>query len=138
MLERTSLGGQAGFSRRIENYLGFPGGITGADLTAVPYPGSQVRRADGDALRRRLARGSGTPTVSLEEGNEVSARAVMLANGADYNRLPVEGLGDYEGISVFYSAGLPRRAVWREPGAVSAAATPPGRRRSGSREGARW
>jgi thioredoxin reductase (NADPH) len=109
VLERSVLGGQAGFSRRIENYLGFPGGITGADLisravtqarkfgarTATPYVAVSLE-ADGERH-----------VVRLEEGNEVSARAVVLANGAQYRRLPVEGLADYEGISVFYAAGPP-------------------------------
>jgi thioredoxin reductase (NADPH) len=109
VLERSVLGGQAGFSRRIENYLGFPGGITGADLisravtqarkfgarTATPYVAVSLE-ADGERH-----------VVRLDEGNEVSARAVVLANGAQYRRLPVEGLADYEGISIFYAAGPP-------------------------------
>jgi thioredoxin reductase (NADPH) len=122
VLERTALGGQAGFSRRIENYLGFPGGITGAELTgravtqarkfdartATPYRAVALER-DGDGL-----------VVRMEEGNEIAARAVVLATGAQYRRLPVERLHEFEGISVFYAAGPPeaRRCAASRVGVV--------------------
>src|SRR4029077_9553782 len=54
-----------------------------------------------------LEPGAERHTVRLEGGVEISARAVLLATGAEYRRLPVEGLEDYEGISVFYAAGPP-------------------------------
>ena len=109
VLERTVLGGQAGFSRRIENYLGFPGGIGGGELTsravtqarkfgartATPYVATALE-PDGD---RHLVR--------VEDGNEIAARAVVIATGAQYRRLPCERLPEYEGISVFYAAGPP-------------------------------
>ncbi len=109
VLERTVLGGQAGFSRRIENYLGFPAGIGGGELTsravtqarkfgartATPYVIAGLE-CDGE---RRIVR--------VEEGNEIAARAVVIATGASYRRLPVERLSEFEGISVFYFAGPP-------------------------------
>jgi thioredoxin reductase (NADPH) len=109
VLERTVLGGQAGFSRRIENYLGFPAGIGGGELTsravtqarkfgartATPYVIAGLE-CDGE---RRIVR--------VEEGNEIAARAVVIATGAAYRRLPVERLSEFEGISVFYFAGPP-------------------------------
>ena len=109
LVEGTVLGGQAGTSRRIENYLGFPAGISGSELTsravtqarkfgartATPYRAKWVE-PDGDRH-----------VVTLEEGNEIAARAVLLSTGAEYRRLPVAGLADYEGISVFYAAGPP-------------------------------
>jgi thioredoxin reductase (NADPH) len=107
VVEGSALGGQAGTSRRIENYLGFPAGISGNELTvravtqarkfgartATPYQAIELQ-PDGDRH-----------VVRLEGDHEVLARAVVLATGADYRRLPVPGIEDYEGISVFYSAG---------------------------------
>jgi thioredoxin reductase (NADPH) len=109
VIERTVLGGQAGFSRRIENYLGFPGGITGADLTsrAVTQARKFGARTATPYVAAALEPGEERHVVRLEDGNEIRARAVVLANGAQYRRLPVEGLDRYEGISVFYAAGPP-------------------------------
>jgi thioredoxin reductase (NADPH) len=109
VVESTVLGGQAGTSRRIENYLGFPAGISGSELTsravtqarkfgarmATPYRAAALE-TDGE---RHLLR--------LDEGNEILAPAVLLATGAEYRRLPVEDLDQYEGFSVFYAAGPP-------------------------------
>jgi thioredoxin reductase (NADPH) len=109
VVDSSALGGQAGASRRIENYLGFPAGITGTELTsravtqarkfdarlATPYRAISLQ-PDGEHHR-----------VRLEDEREVTARAVLLATGAQYRRLQVENLADYEGISVFYAAGPP-------------------------------
>ncbi|HEU5211169.1 MAG TPA: FAD-dependent oxidoreductase [Gaiellaceae bacterium] len=113
VVESTALGGQAGSSRRIENYLGFPAGITGAELTgravtqarkfggrtATPYRAASLERLDDRYL------------VRLDEDREVVAHTVLLATGAQYRRLPVEGLADFEGTSVFYAAGPPEGAL---------------------------
>jgi thioredoxin reductase (NADPH) len=109
IVESRGIGGQAGTSRRIENYLGFPAGISGSELVsraatqarkfgarlASPYRAHELR----PGIRRHLVR--------LEDGNEIAARAVLLATGAEYRRLPVAGLEAYEGLSVFYAAGPP-------------------------------
>ena len=109
VVESTALGGQAGASRRIENYLGFPGGISGNELTSRAV--TQARKFDTRTATpyRALALepGDGRHVVRLEEDHEVSARAVVLATGAEYRRLPVAGLEEYEGLSVFYAAGPP-------------------------------
>jgi thioredoxin reductase (NADPH) len=109
VVEGTALGGQAGTSRRIENYLGFPAGISGSELTSRAI--TQARKFDARTATpyRALALEPGTDrhTVRLEGDHEVSARAVVLATGADYRRLPVKDLDQYEGISVFYAAGPP-------------------------------
>jgi thioredoxin reductase (NADPH) len=109
VLEGTALGGQAGTSRRIENYLGFPAGISGNELTgrAVTQARKFGARTATPYRVASLETGSDRHLVRVEEGNEVSARAVVLATGADYRRLPVDGLEDYEGVSVFYAAGPP-------------------------------
>jgi thioredoxin reductase (NADPH) len=109
LVESTVLGGQAGSSRRIENYLGFPAGISGTELTsrAVTQARKFSARTATPYRAEALEPGTERHVVRLEGGNEVAARAVLLATGAEYRRLPVEGLADYEGISVFYAAGPP-------------------------------
>jgi thioredoxin reductase (NADPH) len=107
VVEGTVLGGQAGTSRRIENYLGFPAGISGAELTsrAITQARKFGARFATPYRARALTPGPELHTVRLDDGVEVCARAVLLATGAEYRRLPVAGLEDYEGTSVFYAAG---------------------------------
>ncbi len=109
VVEGTALGGQAGVSRRIENYLGFPAGVSGTELAsrAVAQARKFGARTATPFRAVALEPGSERHVVRLEEGNEVVARAVVLATGADYRRLPVADLADYEGSSVFYAAGPP-------------------------------
>ena len=109
VVEGTALGGQAGSSRRIENYLGFPAGITGTELTSRAVTQARKFRARTATPYRAVALepGNGRHVVRLEQDREIAARAVLLATGAQYRRLPVEGLTDYEGVSVFYAAGPP-------------------------------
>ena len=109
VVESTVLGGQAGTSRRIENYLGFPAGISGTELTSRAV--SQARKFGARTATpyraRALQPGGERHVVTLEDGNEIAARAVLLSTGAEYRRLPVDGLEEFEGISVFYAAGPP-------------------------------
>ena len=109
LVEGSALGGQAGTSRRIENYLGFPAGITGTELASRAVVQARKFGARPATPYRALALepGDGRHVVRLDEDHEVAARAVVLATGAEYRRLPVDGLADYEGLSVFYSAGPP-------------------------------
>ncbi len=113
VVESRALGGQAGESRRIENYLGFPAGISGNELTsrAVVQARKFGARPATPYRAVALAPGNGRHMVRLEEGQEIAARAVLLATGAEYRRLPVEGLSDYEGLSVFYAAGPPEQEL---------------------------
>ncbi|HEY3578290.1 MAG TPA: FAD-dependent oxidoreductase [Gaiellaceae bacterium] len=109
VVESTALGGQAGSSSRIENYLGFPAGISGAELTGRAV--SQARKFGARPASPYRAvgvePGDGRHLVQLEEGHEIAARAIVLATGAEYRRLPLAGLSEYEGTSVFYAAGPP-------------------------------
>jgi thioredoxin reductase (NADPH) len=109
IVESTALGGQAGSSRRIENYLGFPAGITGVELTGRAINQARKFGARPASPYRAIALkpGNGRHVVELEGGHEVAARAVVLATGAEYRRLPLADLSDYEGTSVFYAAGPP-------------------------------
>jgi thioredoxin reductase (NADPH) len=109
VVEGKALGGQAGSSRRIENYLGFPAGITGAELTsrAVTQARKFNARTATPYRAEALEPGDGRHVVRLEEGHEIAARAILLATGAEYRRLPVDRLSEFEGLSVFYAAGPP-------------------------------
>ena len=109
VVDRSALGGQAGTSRRIENYLGFPAGISGSELTARAI--TQARKFGARTATPYRVLGlrpdSHGHTVLLEGDREVTARAVVLATGADYRRLPIDDLEAYEGTSIFYAAGPP-------------------------------
>ncbi len=109
VVESTALGGQAGASRRIENYLGFPGGISGSELTSRAITQARKFGARTATPYRALALepGDDAHRVELEDGRSLHARAVLIATGADYRRLPLPGLEEYEGMSVFYAAGPP-------------------------------
>jgi thioredoxin reductase (NADPH) len=109
IVESRSIGGQAGTSRRIENYLGFPAGISGNELLSRAATQSRKfgARLASPYRARELQPGIERHLVKLEDGNEIAARAVLLTTGAEYRRLPVAGLEEYEGVSVFYAAGPP-------------------------------
>ena len=109
IVESRSIGGQAGTSRNIENYLGFPAGISGNEL--LTRAASQARkfgaRVASPYRAQELQPGTERSLVRLEDGNEIAARAVLITTGAEYRRPPVAGLEEYEGVSVFYAAGPP-------------------------------
>ena len=109
VVEGTALGGQAGSSRRIENYLGFPAGITGTELTSRAVTQARKFNARTATPYRALSLepGNGRHLVRLEDNREVATRAVLLATGAQYRRLPVDRLSEFEGLTVFYAAGAP-------------------------------
>jgi thioredoxin reductase (NADPH) len=109
VVESTVLGGQAGTSRRIENYLGFPAGISGTELIGRAITQARKFGARTATPYRVLALepGNGSHRIALEEDHEIIARAVLIATGADYRRLACEHLAEYEGLTVFYAAGPP-------------------------------
>ena len=109
VVESTVLGGQAVSSRRIENYLGFPAGISGTELTSRAVTQARKFHARTATPYRAVALepGRGAHVVHLDGGVEIVASAVVLATGAEYRRLPVADLEAYEGLSVFYAAGPP-------------------------------
>src|SRR5205814_5420331 len=90
IVESTAIGGQAGSSRRIENYLGFPAGIGGTELTgrAVNQARKFGARPATPYRATALEPGDGRHIVRLEEEHEIAARAVVPATGADYRPLP--------------------------------------------------
>jgi thioredoxin reductase (NADPH) len=110
VLDRHAFGGQAGASARIENYLGFPTGISGLALTARAYNQAQKFGVEM-AIPRTVMRlecpgdsGSGMFSLRLTDNECVRARSVVVATGARYRRLEVENLTPFEGSSVHYWA----------------------------------
>lgn len=106
VVEDSAIGGQAGTSSRIENYMGFPTGISGADLT---FRGQIQAMKFGTrfAMPRRvrsLSRQEDGFCITLDEGEELCARAVLVATGVQYRRLPLDRLEEFEGAGVYYAA----------------------------------
>jgi len=106
VVESTAPGGQAGASSRIENYLGFPMGISGQELAGRAYTqaekfGAQVIIGKGAT---RLACDRKPYALELGDGQRLPARAVIIATGAEYRRLPIDNLPRFEGAGVYYAA----------------------------------
>jgi thioredoxin reductase (NADPH) len=105
VLETSSPGGQAGSSSRIENYLGFPTGISGQDLTGRAYVQAQKFGADIlVAKATRLICDSKPYVVELESGARIPARTIVIAAGAEYRRPPCKNLSRFEGAGIYYGA----------------------------------
>ena len=99
-------GGQAGTSSRIENYLGFPTGISGGDLTQRAFVQAEKFGANvtSPCAATSLREAAGHLIVGLADGTDVAGRAVIAATGARYRRLPVDGREALEGKGVYYAA----------------------------------
>jgi len=106
VVERESIGGQAGSSTRIRNYLGFSRGLSGAELAQRAYQQAWVFGATFLLTREILDIEIGEPVhrVSISGAPEVTARSVILAMGVSYKRLDVPALAPLEGIGVFYGS----------------------------------
>lgn len=106
VFEHTAPGGQAGSSMRIENYLGFPTGVTGDELTdrAVIQANKFGARLSVPARVTGLGFKEKFPMLMLDEGEPVIAKTLLIATGADYRRLPVDGCAQFEGCGVYYAA----------------------------------
>ena len=105
-VESLAVGGQAGSSSRIENYLGFPTGISGGDLTqrAVVQAEKFGAALTSPCAATGLREHGGHLVVRLADGTEVAGRAVIVASGARYRRLDAAGLDELEGKGVYYAA----------------------------------
>jgi thioredoxin reductase (NADPH) len=105
VLETSSPGGQAGSSSRIENYLGFPTGVSGQELASRAYLQAQKFGAHMlVAKATRLICDRKPYVVQLENGSRISTRTIVIATGAQYRKLPVENLSRFEGAGVYYGA----------------------------------
>jgi thioredoxin reductase (NADPH) len=108
MVEREAPGGQAGQSSRIENYLGFPAGLSGSDLARRAT--DQARRLGAELLTVRDAvalrvEGAGR-ILELSGGGSLSANCVLVASGVSYRQLDAPGFADYTGAGIYYGAAL--------------------------------
>src|SRR5713226_1154281 len=106
VIETAAPGGQAGSSSKIENYLGFPTGISGQELadrasTQAQKFGAQMIIAKN---AKRLACDRKPYAVEMDDGSRVTARVVVIATGAEYRKLPVDNLSQFEGQGVYYGA----------------------------------
>jgi thioredoxin reductase (NADPH) len=106
VLELNSPGGQAGSSSKIENYLGFPTGISGQELTGRAYAqaqkfGAQVIIAKG---AKRLACDRKPYAIEIDNGPRVPARTIIIATGAEYRKLSLDNLQQFEGAGIYYGA----------------------------------
>ncbi|MEE4211492.1 MAG: FAD-dependent oxidoreductase, partial [Parvularcula sp.] len=120
VIEDQVIGGQAGTSSRIENYMGFPTGISGADLC---FRGEiqAMRLGTKFVMPRRvegLARLEDGFCISLDDGEEVKAKAVIVATGVQYRKLPLERLREFEGNGIYYAATELEARYCREGQAV--------------------
>ncbi|MFI6252443.1 FAD-dependent oxidoreductase [Streptomyces sp. NPDC051016] len=108
LVERSATGGQAGQSSRIENYLGFPDGVSGAQLTDRAR--RQAHKFGAEILTAREVTGleinGGARVVRFADGSAVAAHSVILATGVQYRQLEAEGCVDLAGCGVFYGSAL--------------------------------
>jgi thioredoxin reductase (NADPH) len=106
VLETNSPGGQAGSSSKIENYLGFPNGISGLDLATRAYTQAQKFGAEVVIAKdaKRLMCDRKPYAIEMDNGARVPARAVIIATGVEYRKLPLENLSRFEGAGVYYGA----------------------------------
>jgi thioredoxin reductase (NADPH) len=108
LVERTATGGQAGQSSRIENYLGFPDGVSGAQLTDRAR--RQAAKFGAEVLTAREVAGvevnGSARTVRFADGGAVDAHAVILATGVSYQRLNAPGLAELTGCGIYYGSAL--------------------------------
>jgi thioredoxin reductase (NADPH) len=115
LVESDAPGGQAGTSSSIENYLGFPGGISGADLAR--RAAAQARRFGAEILAAQdvaeIRRADPYRTVVLRDGSELSAYAVLIASGMEVRELDALGVAGLVGAGVFYGAALSEAATYR-------------------------
>jgi len=115
VLEHTAPGGQAGSSMRIENYLGFPTGLTGSELAgrAILQANKFGVHLSVPTLVDRLAFENGYTIVHLDGGESVTAKCLLIATGADYRRLDVDGSARFEGTGVYYAATVAEAQLCR-------------------------
>ena len=112
ILETSSPGGQAGSSSKIENYLGFPTGISGQDLAGRAY--MQAQKFGAKLLIARATRivcDHSPYIVEAENGARIPARTILIATGAQYRKLPLKNLSQFEGAGVYYGATFVERQL---------------------------
>ncbi len=116
LIERKAPGGQAGTSSRIENYLGFPAGLSGADLTRRAI--SQARRLGAEFLSPQavndIKQKDGYKTIILDDGPEIISRTVVITTGVDYRKLEVKGVENFTGAGIYYGAAITEASACKD------------------------
>jgi len=115
LIEQEAPGGQAGTSSRIENYLGFPSGITGADL--AQRASAQAKRFGAEILSqevRQIRREDPYRIIELSDGSKVSAYAVLISAGMEVRKLEVPGIEELVGIGVYYGAAMTEAITYKD------------------------
>ena len=108
LIERRAPGGQAGTSSRIENYLGFPTGLSGAELTRRAM--TQAARLGTEFLSpqsvRAIEQQDGYKRILLDGDREINTRSVVITTGVDYRKLDTKGIDDFTGAGIYYGAAM--------------------------------
>jgi thioredoxin reductase (NADPH) len=115
LVEQSAPGGQAGTSSRIENYLGFPSGVSGADLAR--RAATQARRFGAEVLAQEavaVRREDPYRVVRLADGTDLACKAIVLATGVSVRMLEVPGVESLLGIGVYYGAAMTEAATYRD------------------------
>ena len=116
LIEREAPGGQAGTTSRIENYLGFPSGLSGGDLARRAL--AQARRLGAEILSSQevatVRRADPYRTVVLGDGSELSCQAVVVATGVSYRQLEVPGAAELAGAGIYYGAATTEAILYRD------------------------
>jgi thioredoxin reductase (NADPH) len=116
LVERLSPGGQAGTSSRIENYLGFPNGLSGSELTRRAV--TQATRLGAEVLLpravREICQKDGYKKVMLDNGDEINTHTIVITTGVDYRKLETKGVPDFTGAGIYYGAAMTEAAAFRD------------------------
>jgi thioredoxin reductase (NADPH) len=116
LIERRAPGGQAGTSSRIENYLGFPTGLSGAELTRRAV--TQAARLGTEMITpqsvKDIQQKDGYNRILLEDGSTVNTRSVIITTGVDYRTLDTKGIAAYTGAGIYYGAAMTEATACRD------------------------
>lgn len=116
LIERRAPGGQAGSSSRIENYLGFPAGLSGADLTHRAI--TQAKRLGAEFLSPHavhdIQERDGYKYIILDNGAEVISRSIVITTGVDYRKLEVKGIDKFTGAGIYYGAAITEASACKD------------------------
>jgi len=108
LIEKRAPGGQAGSSSRIENYLGFPNGLSGQELTHRAI--TQAKRFGIEFLSPKTVTSiklkDNYKVLTLDDGKEVATKALILSTGVDYRKLPASGIGEFTGAGIYYGSSM--------------------------------
>ncbi|MFA6056837.1 MAG: FAD-dependent oxidoreductase [Taibaiella sp.] len=116
LIERRAPGGQAGTSSRIENYLGFPTGLSGSDLARRAI--TQATRFGTELLSPAMVNAiklkDGYKIIVMDDGSEIITRSVVITTGVDYRKLETKGISEFTGAGIYYGAAMTEAAACKE------------------------